>query len=103
MYALITDPQYKLPQLAPDGNYCPSVGIEEVISNGQIAFYPNPASKELTITLKKEGSIQIIDLTGSVVFESKFQAEKSVIDISMLASGQYLITGGAGSQKLIVE
>ena len=103
MYALITDPQYKLPQLAPDGNYCPSVGIEEVISNGQIAFYPNPASKELTITLKKEGSIQIIDLTGSVVFESKFQAEKSVIDISMLASGQYLITGGAGSQKLIIE
>ena len=24
MYALITDSQYKLPQLAPDGNYCPT-------------------------------------------------------------------------------
>ena len=24
MHALITNPQYKLPQLAPDGNYCPS-------------------------------------------------------------------------------
>jgi len=24
MYALITDVQYKLPQLAPDGNYCPT-------------------------------------------------------------------------------
>jgi hypothetical protein len=24
MYALITDPQYQLPLLAPDGNYCPS-------------------------------------------------------------------------------
>jgi len=24
MYSLITDSQYKLPQLAPDGNYCPS-------------------------------------------------------------------------------
>ena len=24
MYALITDTQYKLPQLAPDGNYCPT-------------------------------------------------------------------------------
>ena len=23
MYTLITDPQYKLPLLAPDGNYCP--------------------------------------------------------------------------------
>ena len=25
MYALITDPSYKLPLLAPDGNYCPSI------------------------------------------------------------------------------
>ncbi len=25
MYALITDPSYKLPMLAPDGNYCPSI------------------------------------------------------------------------------
>jgi hypothetical protein len=24
MYDLITDVQYKLPQLAPDGNYCPT-------------------------------------------------------------------------------
>ena len=26
MYALITDPQYRIPQLAPDGNYCPFNG-----------------------------------------------------------------------------
>jgi hypothetical protein len=24
MYALITDVQYKLPKIAPDGNYCPN-------------------------------------------------------------------------------
>jgi len=31
MYALITDPQYKLPQLAPDGNYCPNTNsISEI-------------------------------------------------------------------------
>ena len=31
MYALITDTQYKLPQLAPDGNYCPNVtSISEI-------------------------------------------------------------------------
>lgn len=24
MYSLITDPQYKIPQIAPDGNYCPN-------------------------------------------------------------------------------
>ena len=31
MYNLITDPQYKLPLLAPDGNYCPNVSsISEI-------------------------------------------------------------------------
>jgi hypothetical protein len=31
MYALITDPAYKLPLLAPDGNYCPSAtSISEI-------------------------------------------------------------------------
>ena len=34
MYALITDPQYKLPQLAPDGNYCPNPSaISEINTN----------------------------------------------------------------------
>ena len=31
MYALITDAQYKLPQIAPDGNYCPNTtSISEI-------------------------------------------------------------------------
>jgi hypothetical protein len=34
MYALITDPAYKLPQLAPDGNYCPNItSISEINTN----------------------------------------------------------------------
>jgi hypothetical protein len=34
IYALITDPQYKLPQLAPDGNYCPNTtSISEINTN----------------------------------------------------------------------
>jgi len=34
MYALITNSQYKLPQLAPDGNYCPNTtSISEINTN----------------------------------------------------------------------
>ena len=37
MYALITDTQYKLPLLAPDGNYCPiSSSVSEINTNRQI-------------------------------------------------------------------
>ena len=37
MYALITDPQYKLPQLAPDGNCCPNASsIFEINTNKKL-------------------------------------------------------------------
>ena len=37
MYALITDPVYKLPQLAPDGNYCPNTtSISETNTNKKL-------------------------------------------------------------------
>jgi len=37
MYTLITDPQYKLPLLAPDGNYCPNPSaITEINTNKKL-------------------------------------------------------------------
>jgi hypothetical protein len=37
MYALITDTQYKLPLLAPDGNYCPNASsVSEININRQV-------------------------------------------------------------------
>jgi hypothetical protein len=37
MYALITDPVYALPQLAPDGNYCPSAtSLSEININRKL-------------------------------------------------------------------
>ena len=37
MYALITDPSYKLPLLAPDGNYCPSAtSISEINTSSEL-------------------------------------------------------------------
>jgi len=37
MYTLITDAQYKLPQLAPDGNYCPNTSsVSEIITNRKV-------------------------------------------------------------------
>jgi len=35
MYNLITDPQYKLPLLAPNGNYCPNINSIEEITEGE--------------------------------------------------------------------
>jgi hypothetical protein len=36
MYTILTDPQYKLPQLAPDGNYCPEDSLQGDITGDGI-------------------------------------------------------------------
>ena len=42
MYALITDPAYKLPLLAPDGNYCPNTtSISEINTNKKLLKITN--------------------------------------------------------------
>ena len=54
MYALITDAQYKLPQIAPDGNYCPNPSaITEIDSNRKL--------------------IKIVDVLGRTTKETKKQ------------------------------
>ena len=34
MYAILTNQQYKLPQLAPDGNYCPNNVLGDINGDG---------------------------------------------------------------------
>ena len=53
MYNLVTNPVNKLPQLAPDGNYCPeNVGVGEDIFPETfllLSVYPNPFNPTTTI------------------------------------------------------
>jgi hypothetical protein len=75
MYALITDPQYSLPLLAPDGNYCPgNASIGENSLPGSISLvsvYPNPFNPKITIRFSVETqhapSLHIFDIIGRLV------------------------------------
>jgi hypothetical protein len=47
MYALITDTQYKLPLLAPDGNYCPNTSsVSEINTNRQVVRITDVLGRE---------------------------------------------------------
>ena len=77
MYALVNNINYLLPQLAPDGNYCPtSVQINHESSNNPQFFklssaYPNPFNPETNIHYSVLNghvfSIDIMDIQGKII------------------------------------
>jgi uncharacterized repeat protein (TIGR01451 family) len=81
--------------------------------NGDFAFYPNPASVNVTVTLKNEGSITSIamyDISGKLIMTQKPTAAISsqMINLSNVAKGLYLLevttdTNIKVVKKLLIE
>jgi len=76
MYNLITDPVHKIPQLAPDGNYCPFTGllgdvnsdgildILDIIMMVGIILGNNPFS--YSADMNSDGIVNILDVIALV-------------------------------------
>ncbi len=110
MYALLTDPQYKIPMLAPDGNYCPMTIATETVVAQNIQITPNPTSDYFDITLteapKKELSIYLFDTTGKKVWSDTLSEQTNQFDVSKLKSGIYLLQIGSDeivTSKIVIE
>jgi hypothetical protein len=76
MFSLINNSNYLLPQLAPDGNYCPvSVQLENESRFPDtfqlFSAYPNPFNPETNINFSVPSGtlfrIEIIDIQGNVI------------------------------------
>jgi len=96
-----------------DGYY--AIGIKDptagISSNAVEAFrvFPNPASDEIKIELRKMGlyQIRVYDLKGASIYEGAFEGIGIKIDVSGWKAGQYLLElsdmGRTISQKIIVQ
>jgi len=71
MYAILTDPQYKLPQLAPDGNYCPEDILQgDITGDGIVNILDIIATVNLVLggdynndaDLNSDGNVDILDV-----------------------------------------
>ena len=59
-----------------------------------ISIFPNPANDQFTINLvnvDQTGQLSILDLSGKIVFEDLIVGEQSMIDVSTLPSGIYVV------------
>ena len=102
-YNLITDPAYKLPQNAPDGNYCPAgMSIEEG-AQSNFRLYPNPASSYIHIDCGNASQVDlaIVNMLGETVLVNSFVSTTD-INVSDLSSGIYFVQVGSHSKKLII-
>jgi hypothetical protein len=78
----------------------------DVTENSMDSFtlWPNPAAGQISISFQgKVNSILITDPSGKQVLSSDANAGITMIDISTLSSGTYLVHAGTEVRKLIVE
>lgn len=100
---------YRLKQVDYDGseNYSRVALVGGLDLHGQLALFPNPARTQVQVELEGEGQwygYYISHANGGLVKEGRLPSGQSVLDISGLSPGFYiLVIPGIGSQRLMVD
>lgn len=85
------------------------VGVKENNASFEYHYFPNPVAQKLYISMAESAvyHISIIDITGRVVFENKYNDNRMEIDLSGIKKGIYSLKVDNKNQslvkKLIVE
>ena len=114
MFNLVTNPENKLPQLAPDGNYCPAnVGITKntnPVSFSILSNYPNPFNPTTTIQFSVStmtiASLGIFNISGKLVetlVHGDFEAGEHEVIWNALnhSSGIYFVELTSGKNRSV--
>lgn len=93
-------------ELNPNTEFCNlSVGISDLtLSDLSISVYPNPVSDQLVIE-KSNTEIHhlfLTDLTGRILKEIMLNTQNTVVDVSQLSRGLYLLKSESGAVGKVV-
>lgn len=76
-------------------------------TNAKFSVYPNPANNELRIKATETVSLSVIDILGKVVYSNNQVNNETIIDVSNLQKGVYLVKvmgeNVYSTEKLIIE
>lgn len=80
---------------------------EQISIRDKTKVYPNPATNQITIESSEIKKIQILNMSGQVIFESSKVDDKTSIDISKYSKGIYVVKMDAENEtlyeKIVVE
>ncbi len=82
-----------------------NVGINGYAIQNQLIIYPNPATCQINVMVNAHiaGSTYIIeDQLGKIVLTGKLNSENTIIPVSNLSTGIYMISIGAGVKKTFI-
>lgn len=81
------------------------VGIDEAFEDGEVALYPNPASKTVQLVIDRPGvhSVNLYDLGGRAIDSFETSSMVQDINVSDLASGIYLVEVSQGSASTVIR
>lgn len=65
--------------------------VSSLTSDIALRIYPNPATNQITVENLDQGEISIMNISGSVVLRHTVSSSRSVIDISRLPAGVYIL------------
>ncbi|MFI5218929.1 MAG: T9SS type A sorting domain-containing protein [Bacteroidia bacterium] len=73
---------------------CPPVSVPEVVTNEEeFLIFPNPFTNQITITSNfNNGDIDITNLLGEKVFQTKLSNQQGKIELSHLSQGMYFLS-----------
>lgn len=80
--------------------------IRDLLDGMLFSVYPNPASDRITLELNRDphmAKIRVMDMLGRSVVQHTMNSRKESLDLSALASGQYLIVLEEGDSRRLAR
>lgn len=69
-----------------------ALGVDGFDDNKQFGFYPNPAQDFINLKgISELSTVQIFDLTGKILINSKVDSNSNSLNVSQLSQGIYLV------------
>ncbi len=80
-----------------------ATGVENIEKN--ISVYPNPATDFITIDIKNSdnGNVQIIDITGTVIYSTVIKNHSAVLNIKNQPAGMYFVKITTNNNSVVKE